>query len=1096
MKRYLSIRNHISAIKKVAGILFFGFMLLLQGYSQPYVFTNYSINNGLSQSVVNCQFQDSRGFIWIGTQNGLNRFNGESFDLFNYSPADSGSISNNWIYAIAEDKEGNLWIGTKGGLNRYLVSKNKFERISYRIDFPHDVTQYCYDLKCLQNGSMLINTPPLLTVYDPKRAQFSHFQSKLAYDGAVRDVKMPVLEDPDGKIWMGSSRGLAGLNPRTGEFSYYFFVNKNGDFVSDVNVSALYRDKKGVLWVGTDSGLFRHNPVSGRMEEVHFSLYPAGKFIFENCIIRSVIEDKDGNLIVGTEGRGLFVLSPFGQAQFTIENYTSENSEIGHNIVQSLVIDQSENLWIGTLQGISKTDLKKKKFSLYRRSNSPNSLDLLGNVIASLYKEPDGTLWVGTWGQGLNLVNRKTNSVEHFSTRLSGNHKLSNDFIHAIFQDADQRIWMGTRNGILIYDKPGNRFVPWREYFKNPRLPNLDQVRIYMIIQDRASNYWIGTQNGLYRINLKNSEVEVFRKELDDSHQLGANLVYYLLEDSDGLIWIATIGGLDVYHPATKKVSHYRKGPNGLSDDFVITLCEDDGKRIWIGTDTYVNVFDKRDSSFTYYSQKEGLPNNRIFEIVKDMNNDLWIATGRGLCKFNTKQNRFQTFTLEDGLQSLEFNLRAACACDDGEMLLGGMNGFNAFYPDSITRNPYVPNLVFTAFSKTKGKKKEYLNLEANREVVLKHDVNTFTVEFAALEYTNPQKNNYTYQMEGISDEWVNIGNRKFVPFSALPAGEYTFRVRGSNNDGVWNNRAIAISIVVLPPWWKSTWAYLFYLALGVLAIVFYIKLRERKLRHAKNVLEQKVLERTIQIEEQSRIIISQNRELQELNGAKDKFFSIIGHDLGNQFNIIVGFSELLISNFRKLEAGKIEYHLTNIYNSSRLAHELLENLLTWAKIQTNTIKYNPVAFNVHEKILDSLEFLEGASGRKSIRIKVVAKEEIRVYADVNMFSTVVRNLVANAIKFTHERGHITISLEKREGFCEIAIRDNGVGIPEDNIRKIFRIDSNHTTLGTNGEKGTGLGLILCREFIGKHNGKIWVESVVGKGSTFVFTLPTTDDTD
>jgi len=1096
MKRYLSIRNHISAIKKVAGILFFGFMLLLQGYSQPYVFTNYSINNGLSQSVVNCQFQDSRGFIWIGTQNGLNRFNGESFDLFNYSPADSGSISNNWIYAIAEDKEGNLWIGTKGGLNRYLVSKNKFERISYRIDFPHDVTQYCYDLKCLQNGSMLINTPPLLTVYDPKRAQFSHFQSKLAYDGAVRDVKMPVLEDPDGKIWMGSSRGLAGLNPRTGEFSYYFFVNKNGDFVSDVNVSALYRDKKGVLWVGTDSGLFRHNPVSGRMEEVHFSLYPAGKFIFENCIIRSVIEDKDGNLIVGTEGRGLFVLSPFGQAQFTIENYTSENSEIGHNIVQSLVIDQSENLWIGTLQGISKTDLKKKKFSLYRRSNSPNSLDLLGNVIASLYKEPDGTLWVGTWGQGLNLVNRKTNSVEHFSTRLSGNHKLSNDFIHAIFQDADQRIWMGTRNGILIYDKPGNRFVPWREYFKNPRLPNLDQVRIYMIIQDRASNYWIGTQNGLYRINLKNSEVEVFRKELDDSHQLGANLVYYLLEDSDGLIWIATIGGLDVYHPATKKVSHYRKGPNGLSDDFVITLCEDDGKRIWIGTDTYVNVFDKRDSSFTYYSQKEGLPNNRIFEIVKDMNNDLWIATGRGLCKFNTKQNRFQTFTLEDGLQSLEFNLRAACACDDGEMLLGGMNGFNAFYPDSITRNPYVPNLVFTAFSKTKGKKKEYLNLEANREVVLKHDVNTFTVEFAALEYTNPQKNNYTYQMEGISDEWVNIGNRKFVPFSALPAGEYTFRVRGSNNDGVWNNRAIAISIVVLPPWWKSTWAYLFYLALGVLAIVFYIKLRERKLRHAKNVLEQKVLERTIQIEEQSRIIISQNRELQELNGAKDKFFSIIGHDLGNQFNIIVGFSELLISNFRKLEAAKIEYHLTNIYNSSRLAHELLENLLTWAKIQTNTIKYNPVAFNVHEKILDSLEFLEGASGRKSIRIKVVAKEEIRVYADVNMFSTVVRNLVANAIKFTHERGHITISLEKREGFCEIAIRDNGVGIPEDNIRKIFRIDSNHTTLGTNGEKGTGLGLILCREFIGKHNGKIWVESVVGKGSTFVFTLPTTDDTD
>lgn len=1096
MKRYLSIRIQLSAIKKVAGILFFGFMLLLQGYSQPYVFTNYSINNGLSQSVVNCVFQDSRGFIWIGTQNGLNRFNGETFDIFNYHPTDSGTISNNWIYAIAEDKEGNLWIGTKGGLNRYLVTKNKFERISYKIDFPQDVTKYCYDLRCLKNGSMLINTPPLLTLYDPKTAHFTHFQSKLEYDGTVRDVKMPVLEDPDGKIWIGSSRGLAGFIPRTGEFSFYAFISKEGTLVREVNVSVLFSDRKGVLWVGTTTGLFRYNPATGLAEEAQFAVGQKEKFTFGNSCLRSMTEDKSGNLIIGSEGKGLYVLSPFGQSQYTVENYTSENSDIGHNIVQSLIIDRSENLWIGTLQGISKTDLKRKKFNLYRRSNSPNSLDLLGNVIASLYKNPDGTLWVGNWGQGLNRVNRKSNKVEHFSTRQTGNHKIPNDFIHSIFQDSDERTWIGTRDGILIYDKEGNKFVPWKEYFRNPALPSLDQVRIYMIIQDRASNYWIGTQNGLYKVNLKNSVVELFRKEMDDPHQLGANLVYYLLEDSDGLIWIATIGGLDVYHPATKKISHYRKGPKGLSDDFVITLCEDNDKRIWIGTDTYVNVFNKKDSTFTYFSQKEGLPNNRIFEIVKDMNNDLWIATGKGLCRYSAKQNRFQTFTLEDGLQSLEFNLRAACACDDGEMLLGGMNGFNAFYPDSISRNPYVPNLVFTAFYKTRGNTKEYINLAESRQVVLKHNVNTFTVEFAALEYTNPQKNSYTYQMEGISDEWVAIGNRKFVPFSALPAGEYTFKVRGSNNDGVWNNKEIMLSIVILPPWWKSTYAYLIYLALTVLSIVVFIKTREKKLKHAKSMLELKVLERTLQIEEQSKLIVAQNQELKELNVTKDKFFSIIGHDLGNQFNIIVGFSELLISSFRKLEAGKIEYHLTNIYNSSRLAHELLENLLTWAKIQTKSIKYNPVAFDVLKMIHESVEFLEGASAKKGIKIKVTAKEEIRVYADVNMFSTVVRNLVANAIKFTHERGHIVIHLGKRENFCEISVKDNGVGIPEENLQRIFRIDSNHSTLGTNGEKGTGLGLVLCKEFIEKHNGEIRVESVVGKGSTFLFTLPLESSTD
>ncbi len=1077
-------------MKRVISIFVFGFVLWSNSYSQQYVFTNYSINNGLSQSVVNCLFQDSRDYLWIGTQNGLNRFNGETFDIFSYNPADSNSISNNWIYAITEDQDGNLWIGTKGGLNRYLVNQNKFERISYQTDFPYDVTRYCYDLMCLHNGNIVVNTPPLISIYDPATKTFTHFQSKLAYDGAVKDLRIPLLEDVDGKIWIGSTKGLAGFLPQTKAFSYYPFVNTEGTSVGDVNISALYQDKKGSLWAGTTSGLFNYNATSGRFEESQFAVGQTKRFMFENSCIRTLLEDKSGSLIIGTEGKGLYVLSPSAQNMVTIQNYTSENSEIGHNIVQSLMIDQSENLWIGTLQGISKTDLKKKKFTLYRKSNSPNSLDLLGNVVASLYKDDNGNLWVGNWGQGLNLVNRTTNEVEHFSTRLNGNHKISNDFIHSIFQDSNHHIWLGTRNGILIYDKAGNRFVHWKEFFNNPALPSFNQVRIYMIIQDRASNYWIGTQNGLYRINMKKSTVEIFQKELDNNHRLSANLVYYLLEDSDGLIWIATVGGLDVYNPITQKIRHYRKEEKGLSDDFIITLCEDSKRRIWIGTDTYVNVFDKKDSTFTYYSQKEGLPNNRIFEIVKDRNNDLWIATGKGLCKFNGKQNRFQTFTLEDGLQSLEFNLRAACACKDGEMLLGGMNGFNSFYPDSISKNPYIPSLVFTAFYKTKGNSKEYVNLMESREVILSHHVNSFTIEFAALEYTDPQRNSYAYQMKGISDVWLEIGNRKFVPFSALQAGEYTFKVRGSNNDGVWNNKEISLRITILPPWWKSIYAYLLYLALTILSIVVFIKIREKNLKRAKNMLERRVQERTLRIEEQSKVIISKNQELKELNMTKDKFFSIIGHDLGNQFNVIVGFSELLVSSFRNLDAMKIQYHLTNIYNSSRHASELLENLLTWAKIQTKDIKYHPEVFDIHARIIESIEFLEGFSAKKKIKIKVSVKEEILIYADVNMFSTVIRNLVANAIKFTHEKGQVVIYLRRKENFCEITVKDNGVGISAENIQKIFRIDSNHSTLGTNGEKGTGLGLILCKEFIEKHNGQIWVESVVGKGSQFVFTLP------
>jgi ligand-binding sensor domain-containing protein/signal transduction histidine kinase len=1076
-------------MKKFIFIFIFSFIYITIGYPQPYVFTNYSINNGLSQSVVNCVFQDSRGYIWIGTQNGLNRFNGETFDIYSYNPADSGSISNNWVYAITEDSDGNLWIGTKGGLNKYLPIQNKFQRITYQTGYTYDVTQYCYDVICLSNGNILINTPPVLSIYDPKIENFSHFQSKLEYDGAVKDVRIPVIEDSDGRIWVGSTKGLSEFSIQTKEFTYFPFFNKNGGLIREVNITALFKDKLGKLWAGTTSGMFNYNSISNRFEESWFAPPLAKKSIFENECIRAILEDKNGNLLIGTEGKGLFVISPDPQNP-KIQFYTSENSEIGHNIVQSLIIDRSENLWIGTLQGISKTDLKKKKFTLYRRSNSPNSLDLLGNVIASLYKDENSILWVGNWGQGLNLVNRNTNQVEHFSTQQAGNHRIPNDFVHVIFKDSDRHIWLGTRNGVLIYDKPSNKFVPYYEYFINPELPSLNNVRIYMIIQDRLSNYWIGTQNGLYKINIGDSSVELFQKEQEINHQISTNLVYCILEDSEGLIWIATVGGLDIYNPVTKEIKHFRKEEKGLVDDYIISLCEDGKGRIWIGTGTYVNVYNKKDSSFTYYSQEQGLPNNRIFEILKDKNNDMWVATGKGLCKFDKEQNTFHTFTLEDGLQSLEFNLRAAYVCSDGEMLMGGMNGFNSFFPDSITKNTYIPNLVFTSFYCTKGTSKKYFNLEETPNLVLGYNMYSFTIEFAALEYTNPEKNNYKYKMEGISDEWVEIGNRKFVPFSGLQPGKYTFKVKGSNNDGVWSDKEISINITILPPWWRSIYAYFVYLVLISLAIVTYIKLRERKLIHDKKILEQKVLERTLQIEEQSKLIVSKNQELNELNRTKDKLFSIIGHDLGNQFNIILGFLDVLVSDFKKLSAEKVESHLTNIYNSSKRAYDLLENLLTWARMQTKSIQYKPESFDARAKIADTIELFEGALTKKDIKIEVIANKKMLIYADLNMFLTVSRNLVSNAIKFTYEHGKIAIFLKRKEDFCEITVKDNGVGIAEEDIQKIFRIDSKHKTIGTKGEIGTGLGLILCKEFVEKHNGKIWVESVVGKGSQFIFTLP------
>jgi signal transduction histidine kinase len=344
--------------------------------------------------------------------------------------------------------------------------------------------------------------------------------------------------------------------------------------------------------------------------------------------------------------------------------------------------------------------------------------------------------------------------------------------------------------------------------------------------------------------------------------------------------------------------------------------------------------------------------------------------------------------------------------------------------------------------------------------------------------------------MEGISDEWIDIGNRKFVPFFALQPGEYSFKVKGSNNDGVWNNNEISLSIVVLPPWWRSIYAYFAYWVLILVSIFIFVKLRERKLINDKKILEEKVIERTIQIEEQNQLILSKNQELNELNRTKDKFFSIIGHDLGNQFNIIIGFLEVLVTDFKKLDSDKVEIHLTNIYNSSKQAFNLLENLLTWARIQTNRIHYDPEIFAVSKKIDELIEFFSSSLAQKNIKIEVFSEGENNVFADVNLFSTVFRNLVGNAIKFTYENGKISIFIKRKGDFCEICVTDNGVGISEEDLQKIFRIDSKHKTVGTFGEKGTGLGLILCKEFVEKNGGQINVKSSVGKGSEFSFTLP------
>jgi signal transduction histidine kinase len=460
------------------------------------------------------------------------------------------------------------------------------------------------------------------------------------------------------------------------------------------------------------------------------------------------------------------------------------------------------------------------------------------------------------------------------------------------------------------------------------------------------------------------------------------------------------------------------------------------------------------------------------------------------LCRWEPATGTFRTYTVEDGLQSPEFNMGASFSSASGEMFFGGMNGFNSFYPDSLSDNPNIPDIAFTTAYKSGKGAREYLNLEKEGQVLLPFNENAFTIEFAALEFTNPAKNRYAYRLDGADDGWNDIGTRNFVAFTNLSPGEYTLRVKGCNNDGRWNESGLNLSIIIRPPWWKSNLAYTAYMLLAVLLVFLFVKIRERNHIRERRILEKKVRVRTHLIEEQKSEIMGKNAELNELNAAKDKFFSIIAHDLRNPFNAIIGLTDILLINLDNLDVQKLQKTLENIKGSSQQAHELLENLLLWARSQTGTISFRPEPIDLKVQAGESIELVAVQAARKNISIIADFGTAGLISGDVNMINTILRNLLTNALKFTPRNGEVRVGISQNNGLCILSIKDNGIGIPAERMKNLFSIDTAHKTKGTDQEPGTGLGLILCREFIEKHGGHLEVYSEIGKGSEFRVIIP------
>jgi signal transduction histidine kinase/streptogramin lyase len=756
---------------------------------------------------------------------------------------------------------------------------------------------------------------------------------------------------------------------------------------------------------------------------------------------------------------------------------------LAHDNVNSLLEDRSHNLWIGTIDGLNCIDLKTKKFRNYKKTDDPNSMNLLDNIIASVYIDERNRIWIGNWGKGLNIFDPANGNMLHYTTEAVGNKNIPNNYVHVLFEDSHARLWLGTRNGVCIYNKQLQSFTPWFTHFASPENNFFANNRVYCITEVTKGEMWFGTGNGIMTFHPVTKKIDFFRTGATDPYHINSNLVYSILEDKEGLIWIATMNGLSCFSPKKNQMRHYTHDPeqsNSLCDDFTISLCEDHRGHIWIGTSTGVNQFNKNDSTFTYFSIKDGLPSNIIYDIIEDKNQDLWFSTGSGLAR--RRGNEFKTFSVNEGLQGVEFNLKAVFQDDNRDLYFGGMEGLHAFHPDSLADNTFIPPVVITSFLKENNGKKQNLNVYTDK-LELSYKDYSFTISYAALDFTQPSKNRYAYMMEGLRDEWEEVGNRPFVHFTNLPSGNYTFLVKGTNNDGVWNEVPTRLHIRIHPPWWRSHTAYGAYILMTFLLIIGVIGLRERNLQREKRHLEAGIQERTAEI-------ARQKEELNDLNASKDKFFSILAHDLKNPFSSLYSMSQILDQNYESLDEEDKLTALTRIHQSAELIYNLLENLLTWSKSQRGHIEYAPSTFDLSVLVQENINLHSVPAEKKGIHLCNKVSGIHEVFADRQMINTVLRNLINNAIKFTQPGKEMTVSGRSRGKFLEVEIKDQGIGISKENLEKLFRIDVKYKSTGTSGEKGTGLGLILCHEFVHKNEGTIWCESQEGKGSSFFFTVP------
>jgi ligand-binding sensor domain-containing protein/serine phosphatase RsbU (regulator of sigma subunit) len=800
----------------------------------------FTIENGLSQTRVNVSFSDSYGFLWVGTSGGLNRFDGYNFEIFKHVPYDSTSLTQNFIRCIVEDKNSNLWIGTNYGLNFYDRQTGKFRQYNHNPADSTTISHYrILSLYADNKGFIWINTEKYLDRLDPKTNTVIHYKRLLkSLNNNPINQNCPIVEGNNGLLWIGSNDGLFAFDPEKAEFVNYTSKSDDPKSLSDNEILTIYQTLSGNLWIGTKNGLCLFDPSSNNFKRYLYSKPEVTNYYFD--AINAIVEDPKGKLWLGSD-KGIIMFDPVTSSGEYQTNLLINRSLNLIGPIKSLLVDNAGIIWMSGFEGLFKIDTKPKKFELY--NSSFNSFPFLsGDIISCIFKESDDLIWVGILDNGLNILNRKTGEVVRYHAQNPDPSKrISSNLVRCLMKDHTGTIWLGSINGLDIFNPDTRSFVSVAEKF--PTVPNmiLDNCRIVCMIEDNKGDIWIGTDRGLLRFQKNFKQITTYNKIYRDKTIAGMGIVYSLACDKDNKIWIGTENGLNCYDPDKDLFYRYEETgkKNDLSSRIIYSLLFDSRNTLWAGTASGLNKYNPDNQNFDVYTEASGLSNDIINGILEDDNYCLWLSTNKGISRYDILKNEFINFDITEGLQSYEFIHAAAFKATDGEMFFGGISGFNSFYPQKLPLNPHSPEIAITSFEIIDNKGITLYYSGGEDKMMRVKNNQSFRVKFAALDFTLPSSNHFEYSMQFKSkkDHWVPIGNQNSVTFSNLPPGEYNLRIRGSNNDHVWNMEGTSITVYSLAPFWMTKLAIYSYILISVLLIYLYIQYRTKSLRKSNKIL-------------------------------------------------------------------------------------------------------------------------------------------------------------------------------------------------------------------------------------------------------------------